>query len=549
MVAKKQRRFRLAFAGWGLAGVAMMALGWVAWGGARDVRAATGNGLFHSASAKGTKAASGSDVAPMIQRVQKAIVAITYKRNPSSRTNKRWKRRFRQPFGRFRRRFRQRYRKWGSRPSRPSRRSQGGEDDLFKFFDDGPGSKLPKDEPRRKSIRKRLRGFMRRALSTRQGSVSGILIHASGYVITRHRGVANAKSLKIHVSSGKVYDAKVIGKADWLGLVLLQIKTKDKVIFPFLPLGDVSKVPVGSSVVVLGRGAKDGLYATKGLLSNKGFTRRGPVLRTDARVYRGQRGGALLNLEGHVIGLLRRGSMRGGVALSADLIKRALPQLKQKGSIQKAKLGVKISPIKAGLLKVMKLQSTKGALVATVMAGSPAAKAGIKPGDVIVRFDGQDIAAVAVLPTVVALTSTAAPVDVDVLRDGKKLTIKVDLKAWKKDKKPAVDKPTTKPAKKKAASGQDSLTRFGVSVRSLSKDRAQDLKLKAGMVEISAVERGKPAAENGLRAGDVIVEVNRTKITSIQSFLAVTGKVGKDENVLLLVRRGGSALFVAFTLP
>jgi len=230
-----------------------------------------------------------------------------------------------------------------------------------------------------------------------------------------------------------------------------------------------------------------------------------------------------------------------------------LPQLKKKGRVERAKLGVYIQRMTASLARSFGLKSPYGALVSKVLRGSPAARAGLRSGDIILRFNGIKIQKDSQLPLLVAFNPPGSKAKLLVLRNRKKIKLTVVLQRWGQDfrdmtaSNQRIRHRRNIPSKK--LNNSKALTRLGVGVSSISPSLRKRWKLpKKGGLRISSLVEKSPAVENGLRRGDVIMEVNRQLIRTPQDLIKAISKIPSGDNILLLIRRGDSSLFLAFTL-
>jgi serine protease Do len=280
---------------------------------------------------------------------------------------------------------------------------------------------------------------------------------------------------------------------------------------------------------------------TSGIVSAKGrHIGQGPYdnfIQTDASINPGNSGGPLINMRGEVIGIntaifSRSGGNIGiGFAIPINLVKELLPQLRGKGKVTRGYLGVLIQKVTPEIAESLGMDKGHGALVANVSKDGPAEKAGVKVGDVIIEFDGKEIKDSGDLPIIVARTPVDRKVRMKVLRDKKELQLTVGVGELK-------DEEVVASAPEKGE--------LGMTVQKLTPQIAESLGLeKADGVVVSAVDPGSVADEAGIRRGDVILEVDRKPIRSIDEYKKAVGGIRKGKGVLLLVRRGESTLFLA----
>ncbi len=399
----------------------------------------------------------------------------------------------------------------------------GGPNDPFNdFFERFFGGQMPKKDRKERSLG------------------SGFIIDAEGHIITNNHVVEGADEVIVRLSDEREFQAEVLGRDPKTDLALVKIKSSENL--PYLELGDSADLRIGDWVVAIGNPFGLEHTVTAGILSARGRSiGAGPYddfLQTDASINPGNSGGPLLNLNGDVVGIntaIVAGGQGIGFAIPVNMAKGIVNQLKDKGKVVRGWLGVMIQKITPELAKSFDLKDEKGALVADVTAGGPAEKAGIKRGDVIVRFDGRDIKEWSELPLTVADTPVGKKVDVTVVRDGKEKILKAEIEEMTEEQAAAGTAPEA---------GAD----WGLSVQELTPELANRLGLgqDASGVLVTGVADGSPAAEAGLNPGDLILEINRQEITSLSEYQAAMTKISKDGSALFLVRRGSNTLF--FTL-
>jgi serine protease Do len=396
-------------------------------------------------------------------------------------------------------------------------------DEFFKRFFGDRGSQRP---------------FKQRSLG------SGFIINSDGYIITNNHVVAEADEVVVILEGGDEYPAKVLGTDEKTDIALIKIEPKNGL--PTCRLGDSDKARVGDWVLAIGNPFGLGHTVTAGIISAKGREigagAYDDFIQTDAAINPGNSGGPLFDTAGNVVGInsaifSRSGGNQGiGFAIPINLVKAIVSQLEEKGTVTRAWLGVLIQQITPEIQESLELKARAGALVADVVKGGPADKAGIQRGDVIVRFDGQIVESQHELPTMVAYLPVNTEVKVVVLRDGKEKTFKITLEEMTDE---AV---ASGPAKK----DEELKEEMGFSVQSLTPELVKQLDLdSADGVFITSVEPGSPAAEAGLRRGDVILEVDRKIIEDIKVLSEVMEKAKKKKSVLFLVNRGGRTIFIA----
>lgn len=376
------------------------------------------------------------------------------------------------------------------------------------------------------------RGFEQRGVG------SGFVMSREGYILTNNHVVEDADQIKVKLASGKEYDGKVVGRDPKTDLALVKVEGSSD-LHP-LKLGNSDDLEVGSWVVAIGSPFGLEQTVTAGIVSAKGrVIGSGPYdnfIQTDASINPGNSGGPLINMKGEVIGINTAIIASGqgiGFAIPINMAKEIAPQLQEKGYVTRGWLGVSIQEVTPALAKSFDLKEKKGALVAQVVSGSPAEKAGIEQGDVIVEFDGKEVTDSKDLPRLVASTPIGKSVSIKLWRNGKVLDRQV--KVGEMQEKVEMTK----------APFQKSL---GITVQNLTPEIAKGLGLKKDTgVVVTRVEPGSPAADAGIQTGDVIREVNRTSVKDAEDFIQKIEKAKVQDNILLSLQRGQNNLFAAIT--
>ncbi len=416
-----------------------------------------------------------------------------------------------------------------STPRLPFPSPFGERDPFEEFFDRFFGGENPRGENPQREFRGRSLG-------------SGFIINREGYIVTNNHVVENAADIKVSLSDKEEYAAKVIGRDPKTDVALIKIDAKKDL--PAVPLGDSSKLRVGEWVMAIGNPFGLGHTVTTGIVSAKGrIIGAGPYddfIQTDASINPGNSGGPLFNMNGEVVGINTAIIASGqgiGFAIPINVAKDLLVPLREKGRVVRGWLGVQVQGITADLAKSFGLERERGALVADVMADTPAEKAGIERGDIIVEFNGRKIEEMNDLPRAVAATPPNTDVPVKILRKGQEKVMQVKV-AELKDKEERV-----------ASSGGTLEESLGLTVQELTPEIARSLRVnEAKGLVVTNVEEGTPADEAGLRRGDVIVEVNQKKVDNLRDYQAALGRVGSADSLLLLVRRAGNVLYVALKM-
>ena len=364
---------------------------------------------------------------------------------------------------------------------------------------------------------------------------SGFIIDPTGLILTNNHVVEGAQDIVVKMSDEQEFHAEMLGRDPKTDLALIRIKSKTTL--PFLVLGKSESVKIGDWVVAIGNPFGLDHTVTAGILSARGrVIGAGPYddfLQTDASINPGNSGGPLLNLKGEVIGINTAISAQGqgiGFAIPTDLAEGIVAQLKEKGKVVRGWLGVMIQKITPELAASFDLKDQNGALVGDVTPGGPADEAGLKRGDVIIDFDGQKINDFSELPPVVAQTPVGKKVEVTVLRDGKPKVFNIKLGELKDEEVAAAPLKETE--------------KLGLTVKEITPEMAgkMDMAEKEGLL-ITGVKEDSPAGESDLKAGDVIVEINREPVKTMGDFRKQMDRVQKGDTVLFLVKRGPNTLF------
>ena len=371
----------------------------------------------------------------------------------------------------------------------------------------------------------------------RRGVGSGFLIDRDGTILTNYHVIGEAEKISVTLSDGTPYGAKLVGKDQKTDIAVIKIDAGRDL--PAVTLGDSDRLEVGEWVVAIGNPFGLDHTVTSGIVSAKGrHIGAGPYdnfIQTDASINPGNSGGPLINLHGEVVGINTAifsqsgGNIGIGFAIPTNSVKDLLPQLKDKGRVVRGYLGTTVQRITPEIANSLGIKEG-GALVAEVMGGTPAEKAGIQTGDVILEFDGQAIKSSSDLPLLVARVTPGTTVQLQVLRDGKQVSIPITVGELKEQEV--------------LASGQES--DLGLALQPLTPDVARTLGLeRAEGLIVSSITPGSAAEEAGLRAGDVITHVNRRPVKSLEEYEREIARNEQDKPVLFLVRRGQSSLFLA----
>jgi len=366
---------------------------------------------------------------------------------------------------------------------------------------------------------------------------SGFIISKDGYILTNNHVVDGADEVKVKLNNGKEFKAEIKGRDQKLDLALIKITAKAEL--PACELGNSDSIEIGEWVLAIGNPFGLSETVTAGIVSAKGrVIGSGPYddfIQTDASINPGNSGGPLFNAEGKVIGIntaIVAGGQGIGFAIPINMAKSIIPQLRDKGKVTRGWLGVQSQSVTPELAKSFGLEGEKGALVSEVVKDTPAEKAGVKGGDIILTFDGKPVHDAGELSRIVAVTAPGKKVQVKILRNGKEESLEVTLEQRSDDGE-------TTPA------GDGSEDRLGLRVHELSKEMAANLRIKEtrGVVVVD-VKPGGAADDAGVMRGDLILEVNGHKVTAVKEYEKAISGVAKGGAVRLLLRRGDTVLYV-----
>jgi serine protease Do len=409
------------------------------------------------------------------------------------------------------------------------------------------GPNIPEDDPFYEFFRRFMpnpgpgQGAPREFQSQSLGS--GFIISADGFVLTNAHVVEAADEITVKLTDKRELKAKVIGSDRRTDIALLKIEASG---LPFVRFGDPNRLRVGEWVVAIGSPFGFENSVTAGIVSAKGRSLPQenfvPFIQTDVAVNPGNSGGPLFNLRGEVVGInsaiySRTGGFMGlSFAIPIDVVNEVTQQLKSSGRVIRGRIGVVIQPITKELADGFGLSKPQGALVNQVEKGGPAEKAGVEPGDVILRFDGKPVTSSEDLPRVVGATKPGSRVSMQLWRNKAARDVQVTVAELQDDRAAAQQKRGAKPPA--ATPGV-----FGMSLSELTEAQRKELKAEGGVL-VNEVQGA--AARAGIRRGDVILAVNNQDVKSVQGFSEMMGQVEKGRIVALLVRRGGNSLYIPF---
>lgn len=377
----------------------------------------------------------------------------------------------------------------------------------------------------------------------KQSFGSGFIISQEGYVLTNNHVVDHADKVMVKLNDRREVEAEVIGTDERTDVALLKIKADN---LPVVDIGNPDKLKVGQPVLAIGSPFGFDYSATAGIVSAKSRALPNesyvPFIQTDVAINPGNSGGPLFNADGQVVGINSQIYSRSGgymglaFAIPIDVAMDVVAQLKDKGKVSRGYLGVVIQDIDRDLAEAYGLAKPAGALVAKVLPDTPADKAGIKEGDVIIAFNGQDIGLSSELPQQIGRTKVGKKVPLTLLRDGKKMDLPFEVASLPDDEDESPEK-----------AAEPDLNSLGVGLRNLNEQEKAQLKLENGVLVLRLTEDGA-AAEAGLLVNDVIVRLNNQVIKDTQEFIKVAKKLPANKAIPVVINRAGQPRILALRL-
>ncbi len=375
---------------------------------------------------------------------------------------------------------------------------------------------------------------------------SGFIVSVDGFVLTNSHVVEAADEIIVRTSDRREFVAQIIGADERSDIALLKIDGSD---LPAVRIGSAADLKVGEWVLAIGSPFGFEHSATAGIVSAKGRSLPAenyvPFIQTDVAINPGNSGGPLFNLDGEVIGVnsqiySRTGGFMGlSFAIPIEVAMDVVEQLKEKGRVSRGWLGVLIQDVTRELAETFGMRHPRGALVAQVLPGSPAEAAGVRAGDIILSFNGKEIATSSNLPPLVGVAKVGSEAKVQLLRDGEVIDIPLMLAELPEDDEIVVMPGQIEPA---------AANRLGLVVKDLSEDEREQLKIPEGGVLVESVEEG-PAQQGGIRAGDVIVSFDNQPVTNSGDFRSLIDAVRPGQSVAVLVQRGDGRMFYPIRVP
>lgn len=379
------------------------------------------------------------------------------------------------------------------------------------------------------------------------GLGSGVIISQDGYIVTNNHVIEKADKVSVTLDDGRELKAKVVGTDPQTDVAVIKVEAKD---LPAITFANSTDVEVGDRVLAIGNPFGIGETVTSGIVSAK--SRRAGMglayedfIQTDAAINPGNSGGALVDIEGRLIGintaiLSRSGGSNGiGLAIPSDLVQSVSNSLVKNGKMVRGYLGVTVQTMSKGVADALKIADSKGALITDVAPDSPAEKAGLKDGDVILKINDQAVSDSAKLSLMVSSIAPKTPLKLTIMRDGKEETINATTGFQKKGGKPGME---TDEDDNSMASNDDTGVLNGVAVADIDRNARRELNIpnRVQGAIITRVEDGSAAARAGLQPGDVILEINKQPVKNAEEAVKLSEVSGDKKTLLKLWSRGST---------
>lgn len=375
---------------------------------------------------------------------------------------------------------------------------------------------------------------------------SGVIVSRDGYIVTSNHVVSGADEVEVRLSDERVFTARIIGNDPKSDVAVIKIEASN---LPAIKMGDSSDLRIGSYVLAVGNPYGLEGTVTHGIISALGRTGLGITeyenfIQTDAPINPGNSGGALVNTSGELVGINTAiasptgGSVGVGFAIPSNMVKQVMQSLLKNGRVVRGFLGAVTQDVTPVLSKIFKLPDVKGAIVTDLQAKGSAERAGLRRGDVVVRYDGQDIFDGGHLRNLIAQAPIGSRHKLDIIRDGRALQADLIIQEAPRDQRRKTDMVEIR-------EGQQSHPLAGLLVDELTPQMARQMALpvNSGLV-VTDVEEGSLAEASGMQPGDVILEVNQKAVPTLQIYQRVVEPIRPNELALLLVNRQGTVLYV-----
>ncbi|MDR1394665.1 MAG: DegQ family serine endoprotease [Deltaproteobacteria bacterium] len=364
---------------------------------------------------------------------------------------------------------------------------------------------------------------------------SGFIFDQEGFIITNNHVVEGADEIKVKLDDRREIDAEIVGRDPKTDLALIKLKQNGS--YPYIKFGSSDNIRIGDWLVAIGNPFGLEHTVTTGILSARGRAiGAGPYddfLQTDASINPGNSGGPLLDLDGDVVGIntmIYAGSNGIGFAIPSKIAGRIIEQLKNKGYVERGWIGVVIQPLTQDLTKTFGVDSTNGALIGDVLPDTPASRAGLRHGDIVVEFDGKSIGEYGELTAAVADTQVGKEVTLIVVRDKKKTPLKLTVARLEDEQSDNA--------------GQTSgVLDLGLTVREISPETAKRMNIEPTGLLVEQVAENSLAAESGVKVRDIILEIDQKPVKTLQEYNAFLRSHPKGEPVLLWIKRGERTMY------
>ncbi len=391
--------------------------------------------------------------------------------------------------------------------------------------------------------------------SAEQSLGSGFILSSDGYILTNQHVVSDAKEVTVRLSDHRQLPAQVIGSDERSDIALLKIDATD---LPAVKLADMKKTRVGEWVMAIGSPFGFDYSVTAGIISAKGRNLETeqyvPFIQTDAAINPGNSGGPLFNMRGEVVGINSQiysqtgGFMGVAFAIPIDVAAKVARDLREHGKVTRGWLGVVVQEVDRNLAKSFNLPKPEGALIAKVLPDSPAQQAGLKAGDVILKYNETELVTSRSLPPLVGESSPGDTISLSLLREGRQVTIKVQVGSLDSQDRQDADAGPVPHADGSAGALDPGPPLLGLTVQDLAEAERSAAKVVSGGVRVAAVSAG-PGRDAGVLTGDIVLSVGGQSVDSVARFREAIGRLTPGVTVPMLVQRQGAPLFLALQVP